>query len=88
MIAEIMGRHAGWLTAAAALAKGPDCAGVDAIYLPEKVFDVEEFVAHVKSVAERKNSVVIAVSEGVKVADGRFVCELGRGRTLRGCLWT
>ncbi len=79
VIAEIMGRHAGWLTAAAALAKGPDCAGVDAIYLPEKVFDVEEFVAHVKSVAERKNSVVIAVSEGVKVADGRFVCELGGG---------
>lgn len=76
-IVEIMGRHAGWLTAAAALAKGEDCNGVDAIYLPEVAFDVDKFMAKVKDLAATKHSVVIAVSEGVSLADGRFVCELG-----------
>ena len=41
-VVEIMGRHAGWLTAGAALAKGDDCCGADAIYLPEETFDLEE----------------------------------------------
>ena len=77
-IVEIMGRNAGWLTAAAALAKTADCEGVDAIYLPETVFDIDKFVEKVKDLAERKSSVVIAVSEGVKIADGRYVCEIGR----------
>lgn len=75
-IVEIMGRNAGWLTAAAALAKGPDCSGCDAIYLPEKTFDVDAFVEKVKELAATESSVVIAVSEGVKIADGRYVCEL------------
>lgn len=75
-IVEIMGRNAGWLTAAAALAKGADCEGVDAIYLPERVFDMDEFMAKVKHLAATKSSVVIAVSEGIHVADGRYVCEL------------
>lgn len=77
-IVEIMGRNAGWLTAAAALAKGEDCGGVDAIYLPERVFDLDKFLADVKELAAKKSSVVIAVSEGVQVADGRYVCELGK----------
>ena len=42
-IVEIMGRHAGWLTAAASLAKDDNCSGVDAIYLPESTFDLDEF---------------------------------------------
>ena len=75
-IVEIMGRNAGWLTAAAALAKGDDCSGADAIYLPERTFDIDAFMAKVKDLAATKSSVVIAVSEGVKVADGRYVCEL------------
>ena len=75
-IVEIMGRNAGWLTAAAALAKGDDCSGCDAIYLPEKVFDIKAFMEKVKNLAATKSSVVIAVSEGVHVADGRYVCEL------------
>ena len=75
-ILEIMGRNAGWLTAAAALAKGDDCTGADAIYLPEKVFDMDAFMAKVKHLAETKSSVVIAVSEGIHIADGRYVCEL------------
>ncbi len=75
-IVEIMGRNAGWLTAAAALAKGDDCSGADAIYLPETTFDIDAFMAKVKDLAATKSSVVIAVSEGIKVADGRYVCEL------------
>lgn len=76
-IVEIMGRHAGWLTAAAALAKGDDCEGVDAIYLPEDTFDLEEFKNRIKQLANEKNSVVIAISEGIATSDGKFVCELG-----------
>lgn len=96
-IVEIMGRHAGWLTAAAALAKGEDCSGVDAIYLPERTFDMDKFMAKVKELAATKSSVVIAVSEGVTLADGRFVCELGNAsdfvdafghKQLSGCAVT
>lgn len=75
-IMEIMGRNAGWLTAASALAKGEDCEGVDMICLPETVFDVDRFVEQVAQLQKSKNSIVIAVSEGVKLADGRYVCEL------------
>lgn len=75
-IIEIMGRNAGWLTAAAALAKGEDCEGIDLIYLPEKVFDIEHFMQRVKDISEQGRSMVIAVSEGIKVADGRYVFEL------------
>ncbi|CUX23436.1 6-phosphofructokinase [Clostridium sp. C105KSO13] len=76
-IVEIMGRNAGWLTGAAALAKGEDCAGPDLIYLPELPFDIETFGLKVQDLLSRKPSVVVAVSEGVRLADGRYVCELG-----------
>ncbi len=76
-IIEIMGRHAGWLTAAASLAKGKDCEGVDAIYLPEYDFDIDEFLARIEKLRETKSSIVIAVSEGLKTKDGKFVCESG-----------
>ena len=76
-IIEIMGRNAGWLTGAAALAKGEDCPGPDLIYLPELPFDMDNFHETVKGLLERKSSVVIAVSEGIRLADGRYVCELG-----------
>lgn len=76
-VVEIMGRHAGWLTAAAALSRGEDCEGPDMIYLPEVDFDLDDFMARVKKLSVEKSSVVIAVSEGIKLADGRFVCELG-----------
>ena len=75
-IVEIMGRHAGWLTAAASLVKGDDSEGVDAIYLPENEFDLNEFLDRVKTLAKTKSSIVIAVSEGIQTADGKFVCEL------------
>lgn len=75
-IVEIMGRNAGWLTAAAGLVRGEDCEGVDLIFLPEKVFDVNFFMKRVKEVVAAKKYCVVALSEGVRIADGRFVCEL------------
>ncbi len=75
-VVEIMGRNAGWLTAAAALARGEDCEGVDMICLPEIPFNVERFIEKVRAMQEKKASIVIAVSEGVKLEDGRYVCEL------------
>ena len=77
-IVEIMGRNAGWLTGAAALAKSEDCAGPDLIYLPELPFDIESFGNKVKELLSQKSSVVVAVSEGIRLADGRYVCELGQ----------
>ena len=78
-VMEIMGRNAGWLTGAAALAKTEECEGPDLIYLPEIAFDVEDFLAKVKELLQKKSSIVIAVSEGIKLADGRYVCELSGG---------
>ncbi|MDY5846148.1 MAG: 6-phosphofructokinase [Bariatricus sp.] len=77
-IIEIMGRNAGWLTGAAALAQGEDCQGPDMIYLPELTFDLEDFMNRIHKLLEIKTSVVVAVSEGIKLADGRYVCELGQ----------
>ena len=75
-IVEIMGRNAGWLTAAAALARGEDCEGVDLICLPELPFHTDRFLAKVEKMQKDHPSIVIAVSEGVKLPDERFVCEL------------
>ncbi len=78
-IIEVMGRNAGWLTGATALAKTEECDGPDAIYLPEATFDIDKFLQTVKGLLEKKKSIVIAVSEGIKLADGRYVCELSGG---------
>ena len=78
-ILEIMGRNAGWLTGATALARTEECEGPDLIYLPEVVFDVDKFLKHVQELLKKKESVVIAVSEGIKLADGRYVSELSGG---------
>lgn len=74
-VIEIMGRNAGWLTGAAALAAGEDCEGVDLIYLPELPFDVDAFLDRVGRLLKEKKSVVVAVSEGIKTADGKYVFE-------------
>lgn len=76
-IVEIMGRNAGWLTGAAALAEGEDCTGPDMIYLPEIPFDIDKFMDKIRELLSRKTSVVVAVSEGIHTADGKYVCELG-----------
>ena len=75
-VVEIMGRNAGWLTAAAALAEHEDCEGAAMICLPEVAFDPEDFVARVGALQSRTPSIVVAVSEGIRVADGRYVAEL------------
>lgn len=78
-IMEIMGRNAGWLTGATALAKTEDCCGPNLIYLPEIPFDVDRFLKKCSDLLEKKPSIVIAVSEGIKVPDGRYVCQLAGG---------
>ena len=75
-IVEVMGRNAGWLTGAAALAKAEDCEGVDMICLPEVAFDIEHFIERLDVLQRAKAGVGIAVSAGVRVHDGRYVCEL------------
>ncbi len=75
-IMEIMGRNAGWLTAATALSKGEDCEGVDMIFLPEVPFNIDKFMERVKTLSKEKSSIVIAISEGIKLEDGRYVFEL------------
>jgi 6-phosphofructokinase 1 len=77
VIIEIMGRDAGWLTGSAALAKGEDCDGADAIYLPELPFDVNAFVNKCKELLRKKNCVVMCVSEGIHTEDGTYISEMG-----------
>ncbi|MDZ4197288.1 MAG: 6-phosphofructokinase [Candidatus Izemoplasmatales bacterium] len=71
-IVEIMGRHAGWLTAAGAIASNQGF-GPDLIYLPEVPFSVERFKADVKAVYEIKKQCLVAVSEGIQNEDGVFI---------------
>ena len=75
-VVEIMGRHAGWLTAASALAKDESCPGVDAIYLPETPFNIDKFIKSIEELLKKKSSIVIAVSEGIKTEDDKYICEL------------
>ena len=80
-IIEVMGRNAGWLTASAALA-GYKGLGADLIYLPEVPFDMDKFVADVQNVCAKNNNKCIAVvSEGIKFADGKYVCEFKASKT-------
>ena len=74
-VVEIMGRNAGWLTAASQLASFKN-AGPDLVYVPEKPFDLDTFYSDVDKVLEKKNKVLIAVSEGVKTAEGKYLPEL------------
>lgn len=75
-IVEIMGRNAGWLTASASLAHSEDCEGVDMICLPEIPFSMENFLKKVEKSQKEKPSTIIAVSEGLRLSDGRYVCDL------------
>ncbi len=74
-LVEIMGRNAGWLTAASILSKSEDCSGPDLIYLPEIVFDREKFLEKIKDTLKYKKKIIVAISEGIKTADGKYVCE-------------
>jgi 6-phosphofructokinase 1 len=69
-VAVVMGRHAGFLTAASAAARTFEGDGPHLVYLPERVFDVDRFLAAVKAVHDRLGRCVVAVSEGIHDADG------------------
>ncbi len=74
-IVEIMGRDAGWLTASAALGRTVSGVAPDYVYLPECVFNMQNFYADVRRALESHPNVVIAVSEGVRLANGTYVGE-------------
>lgn len=72
-VAVVMGRHAGFLTAASALARQGVNDGPHLIYLPERVFDIDQFLGDVKRVHERLGRCVVAVSEGIHDASGQAI---------------
>ena len=82
IIVEMMGRHAGWLTAAAALAEGKNGNVPYLVYLEEKPFSLDRFIDDVKEKLESTNAVLVAVSEGVHDKEGRFLCEQEGSREL------
>lgn len=77
-IIEVMGRNAGWITAATALARDREDAAPHLIYLPERAFDVERFLADVKAVYDRLGYVVVTVCEGLKDESGTYVTASSR----------
>ncbi len=74
-IVEIMGRNAGWLAGASVLSKDEDCCGPDMIYLPERNFESDKFLAKIEQKMKEKNTVVVAVSEALKNPEGVYICE-------------
>ncbi|MEE3356719.1 MAG: 6-phosphofructokinase [Lachnospiraceae bacterium] len=98
-IVEIMGRDAGWLTAASALARTKHSPAPDLIYLPEVPFDLDKCIQDTRSLLEGKNTVVIAMSEGIRDKNGDYISTAdsasdifghnhlsGAGKTLEGLL--
>ncbi len=76
-VMEVMGRHAGWLAAAAGLAGRKETDAPHIILFPELVFDEAKFLAKVKATVEKVGWCTVVVSEGVKNADGKFLSEVG-----------
>ncbi len=74
-IVEIMGRHAGWLTAASALARKFDHDNPVLIYLPETDFDQDAFIEKVRTSLETTPNLVVCISEGIHDNTGTFICE-------------
>lgn len=75
-IVEIMGRHAGWLTAASVLARKFKGDNPVLIYLPEVAFDTDAFISKVKEKLTHCNNLVVCISEGINDGKGTFICEL------------
>lgn len=74
-IIELMGRHAGWVTAASVLARKRPGDNPLLIYLPEADFDMEKFAGDVKQALDKSPNVIICISEGISDSNGRFICE-------------
>ena len=81
-VMECMGRHAGWLTAAAALANYAGD-GADLIYLPERDFDLDAFTEKVKAIYAQKKKCLAVVSEGIHDKDGKFISEYGNANAAK-----
>ncbi len=75
LIVEIMGRNAGWLTCASALARSEKQTAPDLIYLPERPFDEERFLFDIRQKLLNQDTVIVAISEGIRFADGSYVAE-------------
>ena len=75
-IVEIMGRHAGWLTADSVLARKFENDNPVLIYLPESAFNTDTFIEDVKKALEHTSNLVVCVSEGINDGNGTFICEL------------
>lgn len=76
-IIEIMGRNAGWLTASAVLARTTYSCAPDLIYLPEAAFSLEQFVEDIKRIQKERKNIIVAVSEGIKDAEGNYISATG-----------
>ena len=72
-LVEIMGRNAGWLTAASVLARRPGCSAPHLICMPEVPFDDDLFLRRVEQLHRERDHVLVAVSEGIRYADGSYV---------------
>lgn len=77
VIVEIMGRNAGWLTAASALARSNYNVAPQLIYLPEVAFNEDDFIQQIKKILFQYHHVVVAVSEGIKDEAGKYICAQG-----------
>lgn len=82
-VVETMGRNAGWLAAASALAKSEDSIGPDILCLPEVPFDYNWFYNRVSELKKEKKSIVIVVSEGIKTVNGNYLCEENNEKRVR-----
>ncbi len=78
-VVEIMGRDAGWLTASSELGRLSGLPSPDLVYLPERDFNMDEFFEDLRAAMEKKPNVVVAVSEGLRFADGTYVGESTQG---------
>ena len=74
-IVELMGRHAGWVTAASSLARKFEGDNPLLIYVPEAPFDMESFFTDLENALSKSTAVVVCVSEGIRDASGKFICE-------------
>lgn len=77
VIVEVMGRNAGWLTAASALARNNYNVAPHLIYLPEVPFNSDDFIQQVKKILFQYHHVIVAVSEGIKDEDGKYISAQG-----------
>ena len=80
----LMGRHAGWLTAASTLGKATEDDGPHLVYVPEKIFDVESFIREVQDVYDSLGRCLVAVSEGVHNEKGEYFLQTYANQTGSG----